>query len=158
MTNSKGTAMPGTCWASRLIFWLGLRLNAYNRTSSRGSGLNKIIYGTRMKLSETQALSSSFLCHPLDLVLILMDKRAAGAPAISSTLQAIGWRREEKKCVPFPFYEMSSDRPHTSASVLYRNLVTRPHLLTREAENVVICLCKKHGFLIPRNLIVSTSQ
>lgn len=73
--------------------------------SSRGHGLYKIVSlslwesGSRgpekreiwcfHKLSETQTLSSSFLCHLLNVVLVLTDARAAGAPAISSKLQAI---------------------------------------------------------------------
>lgn len=42
-----------------------------------------------------QALSCLFLCHRLNLALILTDLQAASAPAISSMLHAIGWRTEE---------------------------------------------------------------
>lgn len=47
-----------------------------------------------------QAPSCLFLCHCLDLALILMDLQAAGAPAISSRLHALGWRKEEEDVSP----------------------------------------------------------
>lgn len=50
-----------------------------------------------MKLSEMQTLSSSFLCHLLGLAVIFRKQKAARAPAISSMIQAVGWRKEVGK-------------------------------------------------------------
>lgn len=52
-----------------------------------------------MRSSETEVLSSiSWISsHLLDLVLIVMDQKAA---IISSMLQAIGWRKKGKNVLP----------------------------------------------------------
>lgn len=86
-----------------------------------------------------------------------MDLRATRALAILSMLQAIGWRKELEKNASSPFLLMKcSQIDHTLVSVFYWNLVTQPHLVTREAENVAIWPGEMRGFSIHRNLIAST--
>lgn len=86
-------------------------------------GLRRESYGAFVKLSETQALSSSFLCSLLNVVLILMVARAADAPAISSRLQAIGRRKEEENVRPSLFVKcLQRDLTHTAVCVLLQEL------------------------------------
>lgn len=66
-----------------------------------------------MTLSENQALSSSFLCHLLGLALILTNQKAARAPAISSMLQAIEWRKEKEKNVSLSLLMKQLQIDHT---------------------------------------------
>lgn len=57
--------------------------------------------------------------------------------------------------LPFP-WNVSRETSLTLLCVFfYRNLVTQPHLVTREAEDVVTWPRGKHGFSIPRNLTAS---
>lgn len=50
-----------------------------------------------MKLPEMQILASSFHNHLLGLVVILRKQKAARAPAVTSMIQAVGWRKEVGK-------------------------------------------------------------
>lgn len=87
-------------------------------------GLRRESYGAFVKLSETQALSGSFLCCSLlNVVLILMVAKAADAPAISSRLQAIGRRKEEENVHPSLSMEcLQRDLTHTAVCVLLQEL------------------------------------
>lgn len=78
----------------------------------------------------------------MGLALIFTDLQAARAPAISSLLQVIGWRKEEGKNASPSLLMEYVQMDHTFVSISFWNLVTQLRLVTREAENAVICLVR----------------